>query len=117
MLKKATTSTGLVILGLSSIANGSISNGYNGYNAEDINPIEFVHLGLSNVKTNIDNYVDTQYIYRKNISDRYSSLEYSFMHIAENFSQGQVDLDYDFSQSLKKLFESKLHSKPSKKRF
>lgn len=119
MLNKTTTSTGLLILGLSSLASASST-----HNLDDLNLYEEILYAMEveynspeSVKTRVDSYVDSTYKMDNNLSNKYSLVDYAFMNTAHKFAEEQVDLDEDFSKALDELFLSKVNLKPSRKRF
>lgn len=52
-----------------------------------------------------------------NESIKYSTLEYNYLDLVQNFSECQIELEHDFVNILDELLLSKINSSPSKKRF
>lgn len=120
MLNKATTSTGLFLMGLSSLGGSASSTPI----CDDLNLTsiilyekEFVHNYPEYAKTRIDDYVDFAYKMDDNLSNKYSLVDYSFINSVQKIAEEQVELDQEFLQALDELFLSKVNSKPTKKRF
>jgi hypothetical protein len=119
MLDKATTSTGLILLGLSSLANGSSSNtnDFHNHSSRKLYAVGFEYNTPKFKKTTIDIYVESNYRMYDNLANKYTLPDYGFMHVVQKLSQNQVDLDEEFNLALDALFASKINSKPTKKRF
>lgn len=119
MLNKATTSTGMLFIGLSSLAGVSSTPTLDEFNltSDSLYAIELEYNSPESVKTRVDNYVDLTYKMDDNLSNKYSLVDYGFLNSAQKLSKEQIELDPDFSQALDELFLSKVNSNPSKKRF
>jgi hypothetical protein len=119
MLNKATTSTGMLLIGLSTLAGASSTPTLEELNLtpESLYAIELKHNSPESVKTRVDSYVDLAYKMDDNLSNKYSFVDYGFVNSVQKFAKVQVELDPEFSQALDELFQSKVNSKPSKKRF
>lgn len=120
MLNKTTTSTGLLIVGLSTLAGVSSTQNMDDLDLTDENlyAIEIEHNSPEAVKTTrVDSYVNYNYKMDDNLSNKYSLIDYGFMNSVQKFANEQVELEKEFSQTLDELFLSKINSKPSKKRF
>jgi hypothetical protein len=118
MLNKASTSTGLILLGLSSLANVSSSNIDDFCSSPpEMYSLEFKYNAPKTTKTNVDMYVESNYKMDENLANKYSVSEYAFMNVVQKFAENQIELDEDFNISLDELFISKINSKPIKKRF
>lgn len=120
MINRTTTSTGLILLGLSTLANATSSSSIDNYNiisSEETYAIELEHNAPALEKTRIDDYVEFNYKMDYNLANKYSLVDYGFMNSVQKFAKEQIELDKDFSQALDELFLSKVNLKPSKKRF
>lgn len=119
MLNKATTSTGMLFIGLSTIAGASSTPTLDDLNLtpESLYAMEKEYNSPESVKTRVDSYVDFTYKMDDNLSNKYSLVDYGFMNSVQKFAKEQVELDQEFAQALDELFKSKVNSKPSKKRF
>lgn len=118
MINKVTTSTGLILLGVSSFAYSStyssdIDNGL----FQDPIVYQLAHYPLESEKSNVDMYVDSQYRMDENLANKYNLADYGFFHAVQNFAEEQVVLDDDFKSALDELFTSKIGAQPTKKRF
>jgi hypothetical protein len=120
MLNKITTSTGLLMIGLTSLSSAS--------STQTIDELHLIHSNLYAKELNyncpesvetprIDSYVDSAYKMDYNLSNKYNLVDDAFMNIVQKFSMEQVELDQEFSQALDELFLSKVNAKPTKKRF
>ncbi len=119
MVNKTTTSTGLILIGLSSFANitsTSIGN-YNMNIDERMYEIESGYNAPAIKKSRVDSYVDFNYRMDDNLANKYSLVDYGFMNSMQKFAKEQIELDEDFSKALDDLFLSKVNALPSKKRF
>jgi len=119
MLNKATTSTGLLIIGLSSLASASSTPTLDELNLtrDNLYAMELEYNSPESVKTRVDGYVNFAYKMDDNLSNKYSLVDYGFMNSVQKFAKEQVELDQEFSQALDELFLSKVNTKPTKKRF
>ena len=120
MLNKATTSTGMLFIGLSTlagVASSTLTIDDLNLTSESLYAIELEYNSPESVKTRVDSYVELTYKMDDNLSNKYSLVDYGFMNSVQKFAKEQVELDQDFSQALDELFQSKVNSKPSKKRF
>ena len=119
MLNKTTTSTGLILLGFSSVANAystSLTEDFNNSH-QDLYAVEIMYNAPESIKSRIDSYVEFTYKMDENVANKYSLIDYGFMNVVQKFAEEQIELDSDFSSALEELFLSKVNSKPSKKRF
>ena len=119
MLDKTTTSTGLILLGLSSLANISSSNisDFSNDPSQKLYAVEFEYNAPKLTKTSVDIYVEFNYKMDENLANKYLVSEYGFLNVVQKFSQDQIELDEDFNIALDELFASKINSKPTKNRF
>jgi hypothetical protein len=120
MVNKTTTSTGLILIGLSSFANVASTSSLGNYDinvAEKIYEIESEYNAPAIEKSRVDSYVDFYYKMDDNLANKYSLVDYGFMNSMQKFAKEQIELDEDFSKALDDLFLSKVNAKPSKKRF
>lgn len=119
MLNKTTTSTGMLFIGLSSLAGVSSTPVLDDLNIspESLNAIELEYNYSEPEKTRIEMYVASTYKMEENLANKYTLVEYGFMNSVQKFAKEQVELDKEFSQALDELFLSKVNSKPSKNRF
>jgi len=119
MLNKATTSTGLILIGLSSLGNTSSTLTFSDFNLASVNlyTMEIGYNSPESFKSRVDDYVNSTYKMDDNLSNKYSLVDYGFMNSVQKFAKEQVELDQEFSEALNELFLSKIDSKPAKKRF
>jgi hypothetical protein len=119
MLIKATTSTSIILLGLSSFASESSSNFENQLinSSHNLYAIELEYNAPEAINSRVDKYVDLFYRMDENLANKYSKSEYGFMSVVQKYSQEQIDLEEDFANALNELFISKIKAKPTKKRF
>ncbi len=119
MRNKATTSTGLLFIGLSTFASASSTTTLDDLNLKPDNlyAMEQSYNSTESIKTRVDSYVDDAYKMDDSLSNKYTLVDYGFMNSVQNFAKEQIELDEDFSQALDELFLSKVNTKPSKKRF
>lgn len=119
MLNKATTSTGLILIGLTSLGSASSTPTFDEFNLapDNLYAMEIGCNSPESVKTRVDSYVDFTYKMDDNLSNKYSLVDYGFMNSVQKFAKEQVELDHEFSQALDELFQSKINSEPTKKRF
>lgn len=120
MLNKASTSTGMIFISLSTLSGASSTHTLDdlALTIGSLYAKELQYNSPESVKTRrIDNYVESAYKMENNLSNKYSLVDYGFMNSVQKFAEEQVELDQEFSHALDELFKSKINSKPSKKRF
>lgn len=120
MFKKATTSTGFIILGLSAWANpttSTISSVMLCSGSHELVAAEAQHNPPEISELRIASYVDSKYSTQYNILDNYKSIDFAWLSIAQNFARHQTELEPDFVNALNELAISKTNKIPKKPRF
>ncbi len=119
MLSKTSTSTSLILLGLTApLANPFTSVTVNEYGTFDEGyAIESFYFSNPDTKSRVENYVDSVYRVEKQWQINYSNIDGAFFHNVQLFAVDQVELEKEFYLAMDDLLFSKINNTPSKKRF